>query len=307
MQPLSSAARGATRAAAALVATAAVILGLTTTAAARSAGELAAGCGTELSGAEIAEVQALSNVDAAAGPGSRSLAAFESLADRHRRITDILLRHDDRRGLFSVGLDAVLQSVVLPLQRDEGAFPDRGWAHAISADLLARYLRNLHAEFTGAPVEPHWARYFDLATGCGNLPTLAAMAGYNAHLTVDLARAVAASGTRIEHIPSFYRLVDSIALSGDAIVDRTRFEYGADLGPLWRLYFVGDLLDQQFGKSAGSEALLRLADNGYNTITLAHGLALQQPALAPNAAASVDGLWWFADSALTVVAAAGGL
>jgi hypothetical protein len=265
----------------------------------------ATACGTPLTSAEVATIATLSEVGVP--PGAPSLAGLASLVERHAQITAILLRHNDWRGLFSVGLDAVENEVVLPLQRDPAAFADRAWAVAVSTDLLSRYLRNVHAAFTGTVVEPQWQRFFALAGQCDSSPALVAMAGYNAHLTVDLARSVADAGTRPEHVAGFYRIVDAIALGGDVIVERTRTAYGADLGPLWRGYVVGDFLDALAGEGVGSGALLRLADNGYNTITLAHGLALQEPALQAEATRSIDDLWRFADTALVVLADVGGL
>ena len=61
----------------------------------------------------------------------------------------------------------------------------------------------------------------------------------------------------------------------------TKAEYDADLGPLWRFYFVGEGLDRLAGNSQPSELLLRAADSGYNTITLANGFALQNPQTRP--------------------------
>lgn len=256
-------------------------------------------CGAGLDAAAAAQVAQLTDVTDAAG--------FPDLVARHTRVAGLLLAHGDRRGLFSAGLDAVEVAVVLPAQSTPGTFADPAWALAVSTDLLVRYLRNLHAEVTGGPVEPHWARYFALARDCDARPAHAAMAGYNAHLTVDLARSVAAAGTTPAHAPDFYRVVDSIAANGHLIIDRTKEEYGADLGPLWGGYFVGDALDRHLGEGVGSVALLRAVDVGYNAVTFAHGLALQDPAQEGQARQRVVGLWAVADTGLTVLAAVGGL
>lgn len=108
---------------------------------------------------------------------------------------------------------------------------------------------NVHAEFTGTPTDPAWTNYFTLTRQCDASPARVAMAGYNAHLTVDLAHAVAASGTTAEDVPDFYKIVDSIAVKGGSIVTLTKAEYDADLGPLWRFYFVGEGLDRLAGNS----------------------------------------------------------
>ncbi|MBD8507301.1 hypothetical protein HT102_12480 [Hoyosella sp. G463] len=245
--------------------------------------------------------------DPAAITGDSPLERLEDAAARHSRLAAILEARGDRRGLFSVGLDAGEQAAVLPMQRDHEQFVDARWAGELSLDLLERYLANLHARVTGGVVEPQWARFFDLAEDCSASPARAAMAGYNAHLTVDLARAVAAAGTRDAHVPDFFRIVDAIAVRGDLIIDRTRSAYGADLGPLWRGYVVGPALDSIVGEGVATTALLRFADMGYNSLTLAHGLALQEPMLAADAERRIAGLWQVADDVLAGLAMAGGM
>lgn len=268
------------------------------------AAAVSSACGTPLGPNEIQQIADLSDTSTLPGAG---LTRLEHAVDRHRRITEILVAHRDRRGLFSAGLDAVEYQAVLPLQRDPTALPDRVWSPAISGDLLARYLRNVHAEFTGAPVDPGWANYFTLTRQCDASPARVAMAGYNAHLTVDLAHAVDTSGTRSENIPDFYRIVDSIALHGDSIIAVTKDLYGGDLGPLWRFYFVGEGLDRLAGNDQPSRALLRAADSGYNTVTLANGLALQNPQTRPPTEQEIDILWRATDAALQTLSDLGGL
>ncbi|QTJ69401.1 hypothetical protein HYG77_30285 [Rhodococcus sp. ZPP] len=262
-------------------------------------------CGEALTKPELARIIELSDLSTL--PDTPSLERLEDEVTRHAEITAVLVRHHDRRGLFSLGLDAVEHSAVMPLQRDPTAFADRRWAPAISSDLLRRYLRNLHAEFTGTAVEPQWERYFSLSKQCSLSPARVAMVGYNAHITIDLARAVASSGTAADDIPDYYEIVDSIARDGDTIVSRTQEIYGADLGPLWRFYFVGEGLDRLAGSDVPSDLLLRAADSGYNTVTLANGFALQSPNSAPVAEAEMAALVQATDAALGVLSDFGGL
>ncbi|MBB3037763.1 DUF5995 family protein [Hoyosella altamirensis] len=234
--------------------------------------------------------------------GTNRLERLENAVSRHSQIARIFERHGDRRGLFSVGLDAVEEAAVMPLQRSPDAFTDRAWAHDISFDLLERYLANLHGHLTAGPVEPHWAHYFSLASDCNESGARAAMAGYNAHLTVDLAYAVAETGTQSQHVADYYLIVDTIAQHGGELIDRTRQVYGADLGPLWRFYFVGEGLDLLAGEGVASGMMLRAADAGYNTFTLAHGMALQSDATRADAEGRIHELWRIADLALDVLA-----
>lgn len=272
------------------------------------ASEPATACGTPLSVAELAEIVELSDTstDYDESSGS-SLDRLERAVERHRRITEILVAHRDRRGLLALGLDAVEQAAVMPLQRDPAAFDDPEWAHRISLDLLLRFLRTVHAEFTGAPTEPQWDHYFRLAHRCELSPARVAMAGYNAHLTVDLSNAVAATRATPANAPDHFRIVDAIASHGSLIVDLTRELYGGDLGPLWRFYFLGEGLDAVLGAGVATGPLLRLADLGANVVIFGNGLALQDPAAAPAVRAEMEVLWRSADAAFEVLAANGGL
>ncbi|WP_336087343.1 DUF5995 family protein [Nocardia sp. SSK8] len=265
----------------------------------------AAACGTSLTSSEITEITDLSE------PGRElrgdSLARLEDAVVRHHRITDILVRHLDMRGVFALGLDAVEHSAVMPMQRDPNRFRDPEFAHAISYDLLRRFLDNVHAEFSGGTPDPHWAHYFALAADCGASRARVAMAGYNAHLVVDLADSVAAVGAGPEDAEDYFDIVAAIASSGDVIVDRTEAVYDADLGPLWRFYFLGEGLDRAFGAGVASRQLLITADLGANAVIFSNGLALQNPALEPAIRTEIDLVWRTADATFEVLARAGAL
>ncbi|MEV0358634.1 DUF5995 family protein [Nocardia sp. NPDC050697] len=261
-------------------------------------------CGTAPGASEYADLVAWSDTATLAGS---PLERLETAIERHHRITEVLVRHGDRRGVFALGLDAVEQAAVLPLQRDPAAFADPDWAHRISLDLLSRFLDNLHAEFTGAPADPQWAHYFALSRQCELSAARVAMAGYNAHLAVDLAYAVAATGATPANAGDHFLIVDAIARNGALIVDGTREVYGGDLGPLWRFYFLGEGLDRVLGAGVGSGALLRAADAGANVLIFGNGLALQDPATAPAARAEIDALWRADDAAFEVLTRLGGL
>lgn len=265
-------------------------------------------CGAPLAPATVAEIVELSDTsDLLDENTGSSLTRLERAVEQHRRITEILVAHRDRRGLLPLGLDAVEQSAVMPLQRDPRAFDDPEWAHRISLDLLARFLRNLHAEFTDAPADPQWAHYFALTRRCELSAARVAMAGYNAHLTVDLSYSVAATRATPAQARDHFTIVDAIAQQGFLIVDLTEAVYGGDLGPLWRFYFVGEGLDAVLGAGVATRPLLRLADAGANVVIFANGLALQDPAAAPAVAAEIDILWRSADAAFDLLATRGAL
>jgi len=261
-------------------------------------------CGSPLSSGEVDTIARLSDTGTLAGD---ALQRLEVAVQRHHEITEILVAHRDRRGLFPLGLDGVEQLAVMPLQRNPSAFLDREYAHAISLELLGRFLNNVHAAFTGASVEPHWARYFELARLCEVSPARVAMAGYDAHLTVDLAYSVATVGSRPENAPDYFEIVDAIAASGRVIIDRTEEIYNGDLGPLWRFYFVGEGLDLLLGAGVATRPLLRAADLGYNVVIYGNGLALEDLGLHDATAAEIGLLSDSVEAALDVLTLLRGL
>ncbi|WP_233434394.1 DUF5995 family protein [Nocardia yamanashiensis] len=256
-------------------------------------------CGSPLSAAELDTIARLSNTGDLTGDALQRLTIA---VERNHEITEILIAHRDRRGLFGIGLDGVEQAAVMPLQNDPGAFHDREYAHAISLELLSRYLNNLHAAFTGGTVEPHWARYFELAGDCTVSGAQAAMAGYSAHLAVDLAYSIAAVHTRPDNADDYFKIVAAIAGAGEVIVDRTKEVYQADLGPLWRFYFFGEGLDLLLGKGVATKPLLVAADLGANVVIFGNGLALQDPVLHDPTVLEIQALTAAADVAFQVLA-----
>ncbi|MGV9860233.1 DUF5995 family protein [Gordonia sp. NPDC003425] len=254
------------------------------------------GCGHPLSPAEVAEVARLS-APPAAPAGEPPLTTLRHHVARLDAIAAILVRNHDRRGLFTVGLAATERDAVLPLETS-GTLNRPSWAQTLSILLLDRYLAALHAEFTGAAVPAHWQRYFSLAADCAASQLLTAATGYNAHITVDLAYAVADSRATRADAADFYRIVDAIAAHADSIVSATKKYYGVDLGPTFRFYFLGEGLDRLVGAGRATGPMLRAADVGYNVLTFENGLALQNPATKPAAVSAINALWATGDSAL---------
>ncbi|MEV6138775.1 DUF5995 family protein [Nocardia sp. NPDC051990] len=258
----------------------------------------AAVCGTALSPDELRTIADLSDTTTLAGD---SMQRSEIAVDRLHRITEILVSHRDRRGLFPLGWDAVEQVAVMPLQRDPAAFADREYAHAINLELLRRILVNLHAEFTGGSVEPQWAHYFEMARQCEISGARVAMAGYNGQYTVDLAYSVAAVATKPENAPDYFKIIDAISSTGDIIIDRTNQVYNADLGPLWRFYFIGEGLDLLMGKGVATTSMRRAVDLGYSVIVFDNGRALQDPGLHTAAESEIRLLYATTESAFDML------
>ncbi|MGW4533245.1 DUF5995 family protein [Nocardia sp. NPDC004340] len=257
-------------------------------------------CAPTLSPAEIDEIVRLS--DTAALAGADQLARLDDAVARDHGLTEILERHTDRRGTFATGLDTVEQLAVMPLQHTPRAFADPEYAHRVSFDLLRRFLDNVHAEFSGGTPEPHWRNYFALAADCSASPARVALAGYNAHLVVDLPRAVAAAGSTPADAGDYFTIVAGIASIGDVITERTDRIYRAKLGPLWRFYFLGEGLDAALGQGAATKPMLVFADLAANTTIFANGLALENPSLAPAVETGIELEHRTAESSFDVLA-----
>ncbi|MGW4242932.1 DUF5995 family protein [Nocardia sp. NPDC004722] len=262
-------------------------------------------CAPTLSAAENEEIARLSDTGTLAEDSA--LARLEDAVARDHRITEIYEQHADRRGTFASGLDTVEYAAVMPLQRDPQAFNDSEYAHRLSFDLLRRYLDNVHTQFTGGTPESHWANYFALAADCAATPARVALAGYNAHLVVDLPRAVAEAESNPSDAADYFKIVASIAETGDQITERTDSTYAANMGPLWRFYFFGEGLDRVLGKGVATKPLLVAADVGANTTIFANGLALRNPDLAPAIDAEIDVQHRTAEQAFDILAELDGL
>lgn len=245
----------------------------------------AAACGAPLSATEVSEIVSLSDLDTL--PSGPTLPRLEATASRINRITEILVQHRDWRATFALGLDALEQEAVLPLQRTESAFDDPGYAHRLSTEVMSQFLVNLHGEFASGHVEPRWARHFALAHDCSLSLARVALAGYNAHYTVDMPRAVAAIGSRPEDARDYFTVLDTIGRNTNVIVDRTRAVFGDAVGP------VLDVLSFNGFTTAGFA--------GFNAINFANGLALQNPSLRGATEAAIDAQWESVDIAVQVL------
>ncbi|EON30643.1 hypothetical protein GTC6_21685 [Gordonia terrae C-6] len=254
-------------------------------------------CGTELRPADRERLVELSTYER----DSRDL----PLVQLRRNVTklygivDILTDRRDRRGLFALGLAAVERDAVMPLQNNPRVFQTPRWAPVISLELLNRFLDAVRGEFGGGPVASQWRHYFDMAADCAVPGQRVAMAGYNSHITVDLAYATAASRATTGNARDFFFIVDAIAAHGNSIVTSTLREYGVDLGPIFRFYTVGEGLDRVVGAGRATGPMLRAADVGYNVLTFRNGLALQDGRAAAGARNDVRALWNTGETALT--------
>nr|WP_162933247.1 DUF5995 family protein [Corynebacterium lactis] len=224
------------------------------------------------------------------GPGA-TLDDVRAAAEVSRQVTALLASAGDARGVFGVGLDLVEARAVLPYEEHSSQ-----WARALSANLVYRYLSAVHAEFSGREVPAHWVRYFDLARGGGvgsdaNSVDRAALAGYNAHLSVDLALAVADAGSAPVNYGEYLRIVGAIADTYDEIVARTKAVYRIDLAPLWSAVAV------PVGPQ-GRGGVVRIGDQAFSSMSFANGLGMSRPESRAQSRAAADAQWRSVDAAI---------
>ncbi|MBB5912154.1 hypothetical protein BJY24_001021 [Nocardia transvalensis] len=265
----------------------------------------AASCGTPLDAGEIATIRALSDTETVAA--TEPIQRLEEVADRNHRISEILVAHGDRRGLFALMDDIADRVTVLPLLRAGDGLTDPARQAEFYLGNYDSWLGALHADFTGVPVSRYWTRYFDLAAECSESAAYTAMVGYNAHMSVDIPRSLADAGVGVADRSDYFRLLDAIAVNSSLLVDTTKAAYNADVGPLWRFYFFGEGLDRVTGPGVGSKALLRGALTGINAANLANGIGLADPAARGATNGVVDAQWAAVDGVLAALTRAHGL
>jgi Family of unknown function (DUF5995) len=230
---------------------------------------LSTACGTSLSGSEIATIVQLSNTSAITS--TDPLVRYNTEVADNQQITAILVAHKDYRGLFAVGLDASERSSLQPLQQNAGNFTDPTFARKFSGALLGHWLDAVHAQFTGAVAAPEWQFYFALAHVCSTSKTLIALTGYNSHLNVDVAEALADADATPADEADYVEIVDAVAASSPVLISATQSAYGANIGPVWQVILseAGTITEEAF----------------------ANGLALQVPSTAPAAVVAIFDAW----------------
>jgi hypothetical protein len=126
-------------------------------------------------------------------------------------------------------------------------------ATAITLAFSKRYLFNLHDHLLGKiSPEYHWKQYYVLCFS--NNPRLRmASAGLNAHLTVDLARAIADIGGKQAYKNDFLQFGEALVeATPDIIADLENF-YAVESAGLFNGFFLEDIVDPIFGEGATTQ------------------------------------------------------
>jgi hypothetical protein len=174
-----------------------------------------------------------------------TLQTVPDLEFRLRRISDIFAAYQDPRGTFPSVYRATTEFAVLSVA--DGAYTDEARAIRLSVAFGKRYLFNLHDYLKGKIPEYHWKQYYDLSQRCGFSKTRIAVAGINAHLTVDLARAVADAAAGPDFEADYITFGEILGNATPNIVLYLRENFGMETAYLFSGLFLGDILDPVFG------------------------------------------------------------
>lgn len=161
-------------------------------------------------------------------------------------ITRIFRQHQDNRGMFPLIYLQTTNQALLSLQNEPQKYRDIAKAKAITIAFCKRYLFNLHDHLSGKTPEYHWDQYYRLCFS--NEPKLRiASAGLNAHLTVDLARAVYDVEGDTSFRADYMQFGEALVKAAPDIIDQLNVQYQVESAYLFHGLFIGDLLDPIFG------------------------------------------------------------
>lgn len=163
------------------------------------------------------------------------------------RITAIFVRYNDNRGLFPLIYAQTTNQAVLSIKNEPEKYEDLDKAKAITIAFAKRYLFNLHDHLLGNQIpEYHWKQYYALCFS--DQPQLrTASAGLNAHLTVDLARAIADVNGGPAYKPDFLQFGEALVNAAPFIISELKDQYGVESEDLFNGFFLADVIDPVFG------------------------------------------------------------
>ncbi len=200
---------------------------------------------------------------------SVSVRTVPQLQARLEQIVDLFARRGDLRGVFP--------AIYAPTTaraweaRLAGQVADGATSDALALDFGKRFLDNLHAHLSGTPTTPAWSRYFSEAMAA-EAPSFSLIArGMNAHLTVDLPAAIAATDVPASFHEDFVALGEVMAAGIPQMVENVRRHYGLDLSDLLQGYAPGRFLSALFGANLPS----RLTFQELREIAWSQGQALR--------------------------------
>lgn len=187
-------------------------------------------------------------------------------------ITNIFHKYNDNRGLFPLVYLQVINQALLSMHNEPEKYDDLVKTKAIVIAFSKRFLYNLQDHLLGKKSpEYHWRQYYVLCFS--NQPKLRmACAGLNAHLTVDLAFAVADVHGQKAFKNDFLQFGEALVKGAPDIIEELRSQYGVESGDLFNGLFIGDIIDPIFGEGTTTHfAFQYIRDDAYNNGQLLQG------------------------------------
>jgi hypothetical protein len=164
------------------------------------------------------------------------------------RITQIFQQRKDNRGLFPLIYEQTTNQAILSLQNEPEKYEEIQKAKDITIAFAKRYLFNLHDHLINKEPEYHWKQYYKLCFS--NKPKMRiASAGLNAHLTVDLARAVYDVNGDTSFKKDYLQFGEALVKASPFIIDELKNQYNVESAYLFNGLFIGDILDPVFGEN----------------------------------------------------------
>lgn len=177
----------------------------------------------------------------------------DEVKDKLDRITAIFAAYNDNRGLFPLIYAQTTNQALQSIRNEPEKYVDPEKAKAITIAFAKRYLFNLHDHLLGNKIpEYHWKQYYLLCFS--DQPRLRmATAGLNAHLTVDLARAVADVDGGPAYKPDFLQFGEALVNAAPFIISELKDQYGVESEDLFNGFFLADVIDPLLGEGATTQ------------------------------------------------------
>jgi hypothetical protein len=216
---------------------------------------------------------------------TEALTSFEQFDHVISRIQQIFADHNDPRGAFPTVYKAITTAAVESLA--DGLYQDEVYSNIFAMDFSRRYLHYLEDHLMNRPLDYQWEVYYRHAMDNHHITRLV-LEGINAHLTLDLTRALGHTGVRPEFEDDWILFGDVTVQSVPGFLVELQEEYNTDASGIFNVFFIGDLLDLVFGEGA-------TINFGFNLLRIDafnNALAMQDPMMQDRIEANLERAFW---------------
>ncbi|MBK7505258.1 MAG: hypothetical protein IPI52_09415 [Bacteroidetes bacterium] len=220
----------------------------------------------EISDADIAELLKLSD--------TTTLESIEDLEYRQFKIGKIFSAYHDKRGTFPTLYKAITELVTKSLDQ----FEDGEKAEYLAFIFGKSYLMNLYAHLIDAKVEYHWKEFYKLALNDDISIIHTIFTSINAHLCVDLSKALKGANYKLENKDDYFLYGDILVTSLDSASSYLQQNYNYDPSFALGGFQLGDFVDAIFGDGITTYLGFQLL----RSQAWENGLYLQNPSLEKN-------------------------